>query len=68
MKTIATPITLVYPWSAGGPTRPQADALYRAAYKDAPHVTFVDIGEAGHFVMLDQPVAFEEAVGAFLAH
>jgi len=68
MKTIATPITLVYPWSAGGPTKPQADALYRAAYKDAPHVTFVDIGEAGHFVMLDQPVAFEDAVGAFLSH
>lgn len=68
MKTIATPITLVYPWSASGPTRPQADALYRAAYKDAPHVAFVDIGEAGHFVMLDQPVAFEEAVGAFLSH
>jgi len=68
MKTIATPITLVYPWSAGGPTRPQADALYRAAYKDAPHVAFVDIGEAGHFVMLDQPVAFEDAVGAFLSH
>ena len=68
MKTIATPITLVYPWSAGGPTKPQADALYRAAYKDAPHVAFVDIGEAGHFVMLDQPVAFEEAVGAFLSH
>ena len=68
MKTIATPITLVYPWSADGPTSLQADALYRAAYKDAPHVTFVDIGEAGHFVMLDQPVAFEDAVGAFLAH
>ncbi len=68
MKTIATPITLVYPWSAGGPTKPQADALYRAAYKDAPHVAFVDIGEAGHFVMLDQPVAFEGAVGAFLSH
>jgi len=68
MKTIATPITLVYPWSAGGPTKPQADALYRAAYKDAPHVSFVDIGEAGHFVRLDQPVAFEEAVGAFLSH
>jgi len=68
MTTIATPITLVYPWSAGGPTKPQADALYRTAYKDAPHVTFVDIGEARHFVMLDQPELFEQAVGAFLSH
>ncbi|KQM69174.1 alpha/beta fold hydrolase [Sphingomonas sp. Leaf20] len=68
MKSIATPITLVYPWSSGGPTKPHADAMYRAAYKDAPHVTFVDIGEAGHFVMLDQPALFQEAVGTFLSH
>ncbi len=67
MKTIATPITLVYPWSVDGPTKPQADAMYHAAYKDAPHVTFVDIGEARHFVMLDQPALFQEAVGAFLS-
>jgi len=67
MKTIATPITLVYPWSVDGPTKSQADAMYHAAYKDAPHVTFVDIGEARHFVMLDQPALFQEAVVAFLS-
>ncbi|MCU6453822.1 alpha/beta hydrolase [Sphingomonas sp. A2-49] len=66
MKDIATPITLVYPWSAGGPTRAQADALYRAAYADAPRVTFVDIGDAAHFVMLDQPAAFADAVNTFV--
>jgi len=66
MKTIPTPITLVYPWSASGPTKAQADALYRAAYADAPHVTFVDIGDAAHFVMLDQPSSFAAAVATFL--
>jgi pimeloyl-ACP methyl ester carboxylesterase len=66
MKDIATPITMVYPWGAGGPTKPLADAMYKGAYADAPHVTFVDIGDAAHFVMLDQPAAFEGAVLAFV--
>lgn len=67
LKEIATPITLVYPWNAAGPDKPQADALYTAAYADAPHVTFVDIGDAAHFVMLDQPDAFRTALTTFLA-
>lgn len=66
MKTITTPITLVYPWSMSGPTKPQADTLYRAAYADAPHVTFADIGDSAHFVMLDQPEAFSKVVQAFM--
>ncbi len=66
MASIAAPITLVYPWNAVGPTKPVADALYRKAYAAAPHVTFVDIGDAAHFVMLDQPVAFQAALDAFL--
>lgn len=65
MKGIATPITLVYPWGGAGPTKPAAEALYRRAYADAPHVTFVDIGDAAHFVMLDQPAAFAAAVAGF---
>lgn len=67
MKAIATPITLVYPWAPSGPTKVQADALYKGAYADAPKVTFVDIGDAAHFVMLDQPAAFQAAVERFLA-
>lgn len=66
MKHIATPITMVYPWGAGGPTKPLADAMYKGAYADAPHVTFVDIGDAAHFVMLDQPAAFQAALTAFV--
>ena len=66
MASIAAPITLVYPWNAVGPTKPVADALYRKAYASAPRVTFVDIGDAAHFVMLDQPVAFQAALDDFL--
>jgi pimeloyl-ACP methyl ester carboxylesterase len=66
MASIAAPITLVYPWNAAAPTKPAADALYRKAYAAAPRVTFVDIGDAAHFVMLDQPAAFQAALDAIL--
>ena len=65
MAGIATPITLVYPWSARLP-KERANGFYRAEYADAPHVTFVPVGESGHFVMLDQPAAFAAAVANFL--
>jgi pimeloyl-ACP methyl ester carboxylesterase len=61
---IKTPITLVYPWNAGLP-KPTADALYKGAYAAAPNVTFVDVGDSAHFVMLDQPAAFATALTAF---
>lgn len=56
--SIATPITLVYP--------AEGDAMYHAAYKAAPTVTYVPVAATAHFVMLDQPVAFEAAMVAFL--
>lgn len=65
MKDITAPITMVYPWGAGGQTKPLAEAMYKGAYADAPQVTFIDIGDAAHFVMLDQPAAFQAAVTAF---
>ena len=65
LGTIATPMTLLYPWNAGGPTKPMADAFYRKQYAAAPHMTYVDIGDAAHMVMLDQPTAFKAAVLAF---
>lgn len=65
MAKIAAPIALVYPWSAALPKQ-RADSFYKAQYAGAPHVTFVGIGDSGHFVMLDQPKAFAAAVDAFL--
>lgn len=61
---IATPITLVYPWSAQMP-KERAEPFYKAEYAKAPHVTFVDVGDSAHFVMLDQPDAFRAAILAF---
>lgn len=66
LASITTPITLLYPWNAGGPTKAMADPFYRKQYAAAPNVTYVDIGDAAHMVMLDQPEAFAKAVAAFV--
>ncbi|TPG20568.1 alpha/beta hydrolase [Sphingomonas koreensis] len=66
MAAITTPITLVYPWSDQLP-KEKADGFYKAEYAKAPHVTYVPIGDSAHFVMLDQPAAFQAALDAFLA-
>lgn len=67
MSAIATPMTVVYPWSEARMPKPRADAFYRAQYAKAPRVTYTAVGDSGHFVMLDQPGAFAAALDAFLA-
>jgi len=57
MDGFKMPITLVYP--APG------DALYHAAYGKAAQVTYVPVDDAAHFVMLDQPAAFQAAIDTF---
>jgi pimeloyl-ACP methyl ester carboxylesterase len=64
LATIKTPITLVYPWAAAVP-KERADMLYKGAYAAAPAMTYVDIGDSAHFIMLDQPAAFAAALTAF---
>jgi pimeloyl-ACP methyl ester carboxylesterase len=65
LAAIKTPITLVYPWAETGPTKAMADPLYRGAYAAAPNVSFVDVGDSAHFVMLDQPAVFAAALKVF---
>ncbi|WP_353204963.1 alpha/beta hydrolase [Sphingomonas sp.] len=67
LGSITTPMTLLYPWNAGSPAKPMVDAFYRKQYAAAPHMTYVDIGDAAHMVMLDQPEAFKAAVLTFVA-
>lgn len=66
LPRIVVPVTLVVPYND---TLPQAkvDALYRGAYAGMPHLTVVEVADAAHFVMLDQPDAFARAMAAFLA-
>ena len=65
MASIKAPITVVYPWNARLP-KAIAEGLYKREYAAAPAVTFVDIPDAAHFAMLDQPAAFAAAVDGFL--
>jgi len=65
LKDIATPITLLYPSSAGLPAA-MADPFYKSAYATAPHVTFQRVDDSAHFIMLDQPEVFAKAVAAFV--
>lgn len=63
---ITTPITLLYPYSRAVPEA-LANRLYRGAYAAAPRVSYVPIADAAHFIMLDQPAAFQAAVADFVA-
>lgn len=65
MATIATPITLVYPWNDMLPEA-QSSGFYKAQYAKATRVTYEPVGDSAHFVMLDQPQAFAAAVARFL--
>jgi pimeloyl-ACP methyl ester carboxylesterase len=68
MAAIATPITLLYPDNAkAGGTGAMMDGYYRAAFRDGHTVTLKRIDGAQHFIMLDQPQAFADALDAFLA-
>ncbi|MFA5968640.1 MAG: alpha/beta hydrolase [Sphingomonas sp.] len=67
MAAIKTPITLVYPWNTSTIlTEANAHAFYHAQYAGAPSITYSPIGDAAHFVMLDQPQQFATAVSVFL--
>jgi pimeloyl-ACP methyl ester carboxylesterase len=63
---IAAPLTVVYPWNERFPVQAQAEPFYRAQYGALPAASFTGIGPAAHFVMTDQPAAFQQALEEFL--
>ena len=66
LGSIATPITVIVPWSTQGFGEERTLGFYKKQYAALPHASFVGIAEAGHFVMLDQPQSFAAAVADFL--
>jgi len=67
LGAIATPITLLYPDYAPAGSPPGAtDGMYGSAYTVVPHKTLTRIDNALHFIMLDQPAAFDTALDTFL--
>jgi pimeloyl-ACP methyl ester carboxylesterase len=63
---IAIPVTLIVPWSDQGFGEERTLAFYKRQYAALPNVKFLAVGDAGHFVMLDQPQAFAAALDAFV--
>ena len=68
LTTIKIPITLIYPFdaSAVGPDSTKIDNIYTSAYSTMPNIKIHRIDDSRHFIMYDQPVAFDKAVQAFL--
>jgi pimeloyl-ACP methyl ester carboxylesterase len=66
LATIKTPMTLLYPYeTAQGPPE-QVAALYTAAYASKRNLHLIRIDDSRHFIMYDQPIAFDKAVQTFL--
>lgn len=66
VANVQTPITVVYAYDASMGPEAMIDGLYRGQYAPAPHVSFVRIDSSYHFIMFDQPAAFQAAVADFL--
>ncbi|WP_419804489.1 alpha/beta fold hydrolase [Terriglobus sp.] len=61
-----TPTLLLYPLDPDTQKPEQVDALYTEAYRTMPHVSLKRVDGSRHFIMYDQPAAFDQAVEAFL--
>lgn len=69
LARIKVPVEVVYAYDPiYGVPAASIDALFGQAYATLPGVRLKRIDESFHFVMLDQPERFGEAVAAFLAN
>jgi pimeloyl-ACP methyl ester carboxylesterase len=66
LPKIATPITVLVPWTDAMGGEARVLDVYRVQYAGAPNITIRGVGDSGHFIMLDQPAVFERALMAFL--
>ena len=66
LATLHVPVTLLYPWDPVMGSQAKVDAVYQSAYSSVPHVKTLRIDNSLHFIMLDQPQAFSDAIAKFL--
>jgi pimeloyl-ACP methyl ester carboxylesterase len=66
LPQIRAPVTVAYAWNETFPRRERADLFFRQQYAGLARVTWQGIGESAHFIMLDQPARFREALDSFL--
>lgn len=64
---VKAPTTLLYPYdpAVGAPVT-MIEKIYADAYAGLPGVTLKRVDDSRHFIMLDQPTTFAQAVEAFL--
>lgn len=65
LAAINTPTVLIYPVAAGEDAT-ITEATYKSNYAGKPNMTFHRIDDSRHFIMLDQPAAFQSALEAAL--
>ena len=67
LPKIKSPVTMLYPWDTkGGYTREATDKFYQSNFAALPGCKLVCVENSLHFIMLDQPEKFAEAVDGFL--
>lgn len=66
VANVTVPLTIVYAYDAAMGPEAMIDGLYRGGFGPAPNATFVRIDGSYHFIMFDQPAAFQAAVADFL--
>lgn len=66
LATIKTPMTLLYPYEPAQGSASEVAARYTSAYAAKPNLQIIRIDDSRHFIMYDQPAAFDKAVQTFL--
>lgn len=66
LPALTAPVTILVPWSSKSFGEERTLGFYKKQYAALPNATFVGVGEAGHFVMLDQPQPFAKALAEFV--
>lgn len=68
LPDIKTPIVLLFPdYTPVGMAPGMAQRIYSTLYAPAPSVTPKEVSESAHFIMIDQPETFADALDEFLA-
>jgi pimeloyl-ACP methyl ester carboxylesterase len=66
LANIKTPMTLLYPYETAEGSASEVAALYTNAYAAKPNLQIIRIDDSRHFIMYDQPAAFDKTVQTFL--
>jgi pimeloyl-ACP methyl ester carboxylesterase len=66
ISKIEAPLTVLYAFDASSQSQKDIDKGFHDAYAAAPHATLIRIDNSAHFIMLDQPQKFDDAVQKFL--